>query len=254
MGDLMEVLASFGFEGCSLPSGSETQTAAVSAVNAFYAAVDTKDISALEAAVSTSIYEANFGDGCAVVGGSTHCGAEVLNYSGFLSMLDAGGARPGGTITRNLVASLAGDVVTNHYILPDGSHGTAVHYVRAGGRITSSFWYGGAVSSNELGTRCGTSTEGCSIQIVRDFYAAIDQNPPTANGVNDLDKLVAPLYRATFGAGCATVGGASRCGEKALSLVELKTMVGNNPRSSTVDRVLLAEGPMADTVVNHCPS
>ena len=28
-------------------------------------------------------------------------------------------------------------------------------------------------------------------------------------------------------------------------------MVGNNPRSSTVDRVLLEEGPMADTVVNH---
>ena len=60
-----------------------------------------------------------------------------------------------------------------------------------------------------------------------------------------------PLYSAIFGDGCATVGGASRCGEKALSLVELKTMVGNNPRSSTVDRVLLAEGPMADTVVNH---
>ena len=65
----MEVLAAFGFEGCSLPSESETQTAAVTAVtavNAFYAAVDTKDISALEAAVSTSVYEANFGDGCAV--------------------------------------------------------------------------------------------------------------------------------------------------------------------------------------------
>lgn len=163
-------------------------------------------------------------------------------------MLDAGGARPGGTITRNLVASQSGDVVskfhfkslrasclrsfanlkphclahqvTNHYILPDGrsarmfvyfvppinhvrfdagSHGTAVHYVRAGGRITSSFWYGGAVSSNELGTRCGTATEGCSIQIVRDFYAAIDQNPPTANGVEDLDLLVGacpPVFRS----------------------------------------------------------
>ena len=81
---------------------------------------------------------------------------------------------------------------------------------------------------------------------MRDFYVAIDQNPTTANGVNDLDLLAGPLYTATFGAGCATVGGASRCGEKALVVA--------TPRSSTMDRQLFAEGPMADTVVNHCPS
>eukprot|EP01050_Picozoa_sp_SAG11_P030609 SAG11_NODE_9132_length_940_cov_0.662307_1_plen_149_part_01 len=129
-----------------------SDSAATAVVNSFYAAVDTKDFDSLAALIPDG-YTANFGPGCvsvqsgtlinknthththqllltqAVVGGSTHRGEAVLSYDEYAAMLDAAPPREGGTIERDLLISADGSVVTNHYTLPDGSHGTAVHYI-----------------------------------------------------------------------------------------------------------------------------
>ena len=114
--------------------------AGVAAVNAFYAAVDTKDFAALERAVRAPSYLASFGPECAVIGGATHCGEETLDYEGVVSMLRGFDGRANGTIARELATSSDGSMVVNHYNLADGSHGSAVHSVE-GGVVTSSFWY-----------------------------------------------------------------------------------------------------------------
>jgi hypothetical protein len=150
-------------------------------------------------------------------------------------MLKRFGPRPGGTIQRTFAT--AGGVVTNHYAVRGGSHGAAVHHV-VGGRVVSSFWYGGSVGAN------GTT----AVAVVRRFYAAIDQNPATAGGVNDLRKLVGAGYSAHFGSGCASVGGARRCGEGTLGAGGLIALVRGRARQRTMQRKLTANG---GTVLNH---
>ena len=229
--------------------GGASDTRPSDAVSTFYAAVDTKNFAALEKIVTTATYTASFGPGCAIIGGAHHCGDASLNYDEFVAMLEAEGPRAGGTIDRDFTTAGDGSIVMNHYSLADGSHGTAVHYV-TDGLVSSSFWYGGSLLTSDVATHCGSNGE-CTVQIVQNFYAAIDQNPATAGGVDDLDGLVSGSYTAVFGSGCSQVGGASQCGENAMDVGGLKDLVRGKPRGSTIARELVSSGPNGATVVNR---
>lgn len=80
--------------------------------------------------------------------------------------------------------------------------------------------------------------------LVSHFQPPLSWPPHLASPADD--------YVAIFGSGCASIGGASRCGAATLSLDELKELVRGRPRGDgAMDRVLVADGPTGGVVLNQ---
>jgi hypothetical protein len=145
---------------CELPNQpSVMDNGAVQLVHAFYAAVDTKNLTGISGVVAPG-YTATI-QGCASVGGAHVCssspgiGATSVDSSGarfdtgaFRAMIDNHPPRPGGTVSRELTVDQSSTtlwVVLNQYTMADGSHGTAVHTVTGSGatsKLLRSEWFG----------------------------------------------------------------------------------------------------------------
>ena len=98
-------------------------------------------------------------------------------------------------------------------------------------------------------TVLGVNDEPSALEAVVAFYAAVDSKAFAA-----LREATGPGYEATFAPGCATVGGATHCGEESFGLEQLIALLSefppaNNPwAGGRIARELAVDG---NSVINH---
>mmetsp|Transcript_159092 Transcript_159092/g.296401 ORF Transcript_159092/g.296401 Transcript_159092/m.296401 type:complete len:206 (-) Transcript_159092:52-669(-) len=143
-------VAKAGSGGMRSTSPSPDPHPALTTVEAFYAAVDNKDLDGIAKHLDEA-YVAFFGPGCNTIGGATlcnQCKSNTLNATSFVSLIKEHPPRTN-KIERNFVVH--GSSVMNHYKVEDPvlhwmtDHGAVVHVVTksASGvvKLAESFWY-----------------------------------------------------------------------------------------------------------------
>ena len=96
--------------------------------------------------------------------------------------------------------------------------------------------------------RYGSSVDTTATDVVDTFYAAVD-----TKDFGLLETVVSPTtYSASFGPGCAIIGGAHHCGEATMTYAQFVNMIAaDDPRvGGTITRELEVSGD-GSMVINH---